>query len=56
MMYLLSRYWNRLAYFFIHMGRNMIWDQTKRNRDLLARSEFARGYSEDIFCGTRRYR
>jgi len=47
-MYKLSRYWNRLAYFFIHLGRRMIWDQTKKNADLL--EDFPDEYTEAIMC------
>lgn len=31
----LSRYWNRLAFFIIDIGRKMLWDQTGSNGDLL---------------------
>lgn len=34
-MWKLSRYWNRLAFKFISIGRSMIWDQTHMNKDLL---------------------
>ena len=47
-MYRLSRYWNRLAYLIIHIGRGLIWDQTGKNIDILKRDEFARKYTEDI--------
>jgi hypothetical protein len=49
-MYKLSRYWNRLAYLIIRIGRNLIWDQTGKNTDILTRNEFARKYTEDIMC------
>ena len=49
-MYRLSRYWNRLAYFFIKMGRKMIWDQTGKNAYYLTRDEFASKFSESIMC------
>ena len=49
-MYKLSRYWNRLAYFVIRLGRKMIWDQTGKNTDILTTNEFAREYSEGIMC------
>ena len=31
----LSKYWNRIAYFIIDIGKAMIWDQTKANKDIL---------------------
>lgn len=31
----LSRYWNRLAYRVMDLGRWMIWDESKRNSDIL---------------------
>jgi|GEM_PF-2785465 len=34
-MYKLSRYWNRLAYLIIRIGQRMVWNQTKRNKDIL---------------------
>lgn len=50
MMFKLSRYWNRLAYFFIHLGRKMIWDYTGLNDDLLKDGEYAAKYAEAILC------
>jgi len=48
-MYKISRYWNRLAYFFIHLGQRMVWDYTGKNGDLL--NEYvANKYAEMIFC------
>ena len=49
-MYKISRYWNRLAYFFIHLGRRMIWDYTGQNGFLLKEYGFAEKYSEAIMC------
>ena len=49
-MYKLSRYWNRLAYFIIHIGRRMIWDLTGKNADILEKGEFGHKYTEDIMC------
>jgi len=34
-LYKLSKYWNRIAYLVIFLGRKMIWDQTGRNTDIL---------------------
>ena len=48
--YWISRYWNRLAYLVIKLGRKMIWDYTKRNSQILTRDEFAKKYTEDIMC------
>ena len=47
-MYKLSRYWNRIAYFFIRVGKMMIWDYTGMNKFLL--ENFADKYSEEIMC------
>jgi len=49
-MYKLSRYWNRLAYLIIRIGQKMIWDQTKRNKDILTDDYFGRKYTESIMC------
>ena len=49
--YRLSRRWNRLAYAVIHLGRWMIWDQTGRNEDILADTDFAHPHTEAILCG-----
>ena len=49
-MYKLSRYWNRLAYFFIHLGRKMIWEYTSKNKLLLDDMSFANKYVESIIC------
>jgi hypothetical protein len=59
LMYRLSRYWNRIAYLFVHLGRRMIWDQTGRNSDLLGwdniSGDFASKYTEDIMCDRRKW-
>ena len=52
-MYKLSRYWNRVAYRFIRLGRRMIWDYTGKNKDILTRGEFGSKYAEDIMCDRR---
>lgn len=31
----LSRYWNRFAYLIIDVGKFLVWDYTKRNKDIL---------------------
>lgn len=49
-MYKISRYWNRIAYFMIHIGRKMIWDQTGKNAELLGDDDFASTISEAILC------
>ena len=49
-MYKLSRYWNRLAYFIVHLGRRMIWDQTGLNDYLLTNDDFASETAEAILC------
>ncbi len=49
-MYRLSRYWNRIAYLVINLGRKMIWDQTGKNKNILTRDEFCRKYTESIMC------
>ena len=51
-MYKLSRYWNRMAYIIIKLGRKMIWDQTGKNADLL-KDYSASGTIEAILCGRR---
>ena len=50
MLYRFSRYWNRIAYFVIRMGRKMIWDQTQKNADILTQREFGSQDSKDIMC------
>ena len=53
-MFRLSRYWNRVAYFFIRLGERMIWDYTGKNADMLGRDDisgdFASEFSEAIMC------
>ncbi len=49
-MYRLSRYWNRVAYRMIRLGRWMIWDHTGKNGYYLTRDEFGSQFSEDIMC------
>jgi len=49
-MWRLSRYWNRVAYFFINLGRRMIWDYSGENADLLKEDYFASDYAESILC------
>lgn len=49
-MYKFSRYWNRLAYFFIRLGQRMLWDYTGKNGYLLEDGGFADKISEDILC------
>lgn len=53
-LYKLSRYWNRIAYFFIRLGQKMIWDQTGKNGYLLRDEDFASETSEAIMCDRRR--
>lgn len=50
MVYGISRYWNRLAYKIIHLGRFMIWDYTGKNKHLLDDINFASKASESILC------
>ncbi len=35
MIWKISRYWNRLAYFVMGLGLRMVWDQTGLNQDIL---------------------
>jgi len=49
-MYRLSKYWNRIAYFLIHTGQRMIWDYTKRNKDLKSDDNVTSDTAEAIFC------
>ncbi len=49
-MYRLSRYWNRLAYCIINLGRKMIWDYTGKNDYLLSKQDFGNKSTEDIMC------
>ena len=49
-MYKLMSYWNRIAYFFIHLGRWMIWDYGNRHSFLLEDENFASKMSEEIMC------
>ena len=49
-MYRISRYWNRLAYAILHLGRWMIWDQTGKNAFLLGREDVMSSTSEAILC------
>ena len=52
-MWKLSRYWNRIAYFVIWIGRIMIWDQSGSNKDLLTADDFARDLTKQIMCDYR---
>lgn len=52
-MYKLSRYWNRLAYLVIHIGRRMIWDQTGRNSVELRHLRDHEQTTEAILCERR---
>lgn len=45
----LSRYWNRFAYFVMHLGKSMIWDQTGRNEDILKHA--IDPYCEEMLTG-----
>lgn len=47
-MYRISRYWNRLVYLIIWIGRKMIWDYVGINSDLLKSDEFCSKYTKDI--------
>lgn len=47
MMYKISRYWNRIAFFVIGIGFKMIWDITGMNADIL---EFEQQTAKDILC------
>ncbi len=49
-MYKLSRYWNRFAYFIIHIARRLIWDYTGKNSDILKDNQYASYYTESILC------
>lgn len=49
-MYKLSRYWNRIAYFILRLGKRMVWDYTGKNKDLMEDDEIATQYAEDIMC------
>lgn len=53
-MYKLSRYWNRIAFFLIHLGRKMIWDYTGRNGYILTQDQFGSKYTENVMCDRRR--
>ncbi len=55
-MFLISRYWNRFAYLFVDLGRLMIWDQTKRNSDILSDYYFASEATRDILTSIPRKR
>lgn len=45
-----SRWWNRLAYLIIRIGRAMIWDFTGKNADILRDGDFGRQNTEAILC------
>lgn len=49
-MYSLSKYWNRLAYLVIRIGRMMIWDQTGYNGEILGNDDFASKTTAAILC------
>ena len=49
-MYWLSRYWNRVAYFLIRRGQGMVWDYTKKNGDLKDNNNIASDVAEELFC------
>ena len=49
-MYKLSRYWNRLAYAIMKLGRKMIWDYTGKNGFLLDDSGVFSETAESIMC------
>jgi len=51
MKYKLSRYWNRVAYLIIKLGRRLIWDQTGMNRELLTDEWFSSPDVEAVMCG-----
>lgn len=46
----LSRYWNRLAYSIMYLGRRMIWDYTKHNDYLLDDINVFSSTSRSILC------
>ena len=46
MMYRISKYWNRIVYFFIMLLVKCIWDYTDRNSDIL--KEPCNKYTRDI--------
>ena len=49
-MFKLSRYWNRVAYFVMKLGRRMIWDQTGKNKFLLEDESVLSKTAESIMC------
>lgn len=49
-LYRLSRWWNRIAYSFIHLGRFLIWDYTSKNDELLSDDDFGSSVTESIMC------
>ena len=48
MIYKLSRYWNKFAYWIIHCGRKMIWDRSGLNSYLLKDDAFVSKVTEAI--------
>jgi len=50
----LSRYWNRLAFLVMRLGRSMIWDQTGNNADLIDDIDHALEYPSELFTTTPR--
>jgi hypothetical protein len=48
MMFKISRYWNRVAFAVMHLGKAMIWDYTGSNKDIIDRAIY--DYAEIILC------
>jgi len=47
-MYKISRYWNRFAFGLVYLGFWLVWDYTKRNKDLLSDEVSGLRYVKDI--------
>jgi len=47
-MFRLSRWWNRVAYSVVHLGKWMVWDYTHKNGDILDCQECK--YAEQILA------
>ena len=50
-MFKLSRYWNKLAFFVMRIGKKMIWDETGKNADIL--ENVVDEYCEEIMTFTK---
>ena len=55
-MFILSRYWNRLAFCVMRIGRKMIWDQAGKNGYLLVDGTVSTNTAYEILCNKNRKR